>query len=132
MLETAPAPTSPKRGWIQNTPFLGSMESSHFLFDDNGSKWLPQHNLQATKEAYEKAYTEWEAARFEAEAKALWDLEHPPTPRRPPNDLDEAIDFGVRDRVEEVLKLMQEEYDQRGTYMMERVQHLEDETNKKK
>lgn len=68
---------------------------------------------------------EYEAARLAAEAKALWDLEHPPIPKRPPNNLDEAIDFSIRDKVEELKKILEEEYEEHGSILLERCQKLE-------
>jgi hypothetical protein len=81
--------------------------------------------MQATREAYERVLAEYEAARLAAEAKALWDLEHPPIPKRPPNNLDEAIDFSVRDKVEELKKILEEEYEEHGSTLLERCQKLE-------
>ena len=79
---------------------------------------------------------EWEAERLAAEEKARWLLENPlfppPHPRPPPADLDEYIDFSVSDKVEEVMKLMEEQYQQRRTVLFDRVQILHEMTPKKR
>ena len=81
--------------------------------------------MQETREAYERVLAEYEAERLAAEAKALWDLEHPPIPKRPPNNLDEAIDFSIRDKVEELQKILEEEYKEHASTLLERCKNLE-------
>ena len=79
---------------------------------------------------------EWEAERLAAEAKARWLLENPlfppAKPRPPPADLDEYIDFSVSDKVEAVMKLMEEQYQLRRTVLFDRVQIVNEMTPKRK
>lgn len=85
--------------------------------------------LQQAWAEYEKAWAEWEAERLAAEARAQWLLENPlfpPDPRRPAENLDEYIDFSVRDKVEEVFNIMQEQYDERTSIITGRVQTLKE------
>ena len=97
------------------------------------SGWFLQQEKQAH---YELALAEWEAERAAAKAKAKWLLENPlfppAKPRPPPADLDEYIDFSVSDKVEELMKFLEEQYQQRRTVLYDRVQMLNEITPKKK
>jgi hypothetical protein len=48
-----------------------------------------------------------------------------------PKTLDEALDYGVRMKVQEALTVMQDEYNSHELILLNRCQNLEDKSNKK-
>ncbi len=48
-----------------------------------------------------------------------------------PKTLDEALDYGVQMKVQEALKVMQDEYNRHEIILLNRCQNLEDKSNKK-
>jgi len=48
-----------------------------------------------------------------------------------PKTLDEALDYGVQMKVQEALKVMQDEYNHHEIILLNRCQNLEDKSNKK-
>jgi len=48
-----------------------------------------------------------------------------------PKTLDEALDYGVQMKVQEALKVMQDEYNRHEIILLNQCQNLEDKSNKK-
>uniref|UniRef100_A0A7I4DBD6 Uncharacterized protein n=1 Tax=Physcomitrium patens TaxID=3218 RepID=A0A7I4DBD6_PHYPA len=99
--------------------------------DDKFLKPLKQFNTieeinldRESKELHCKELVQGGAERQVPEAEAQSWRDKTSEPKRPPNNLDEYIDFRIRDTVEQVTLVMQEQYEARKSVLYNRIDSL--------